>query len=123
MHHHRPVELVRDDRFLVSAKIIAELCRVPVLVQHLDGVFVAQARKRRLCIFQLGRVAFQRFKLAFLILQYRLHHRAYQPLAERHHVIERRVRRFRLQHPEFRQVTPRLRFFRAKRRPKCVHLA
>ena len=123
MHHHRPVEFVRDDRFLISAKIIAELRRVAMLVEHLDGVFVADARERCLYIFQPRGVTFQRFELGRLIFQYRLHHRADQPLAERHHVIERRVCRFRLQHPEFRQVTPRLRFFRAKRRPKCVHLA
>ena len=48
---------------------------------------------------------------------------AYQPFAERHHVFQVREGGFGLEHPEFREVAPRFRFFRAKRGAKTINLA
>ena len=65
--HNRPVELVGDDGFFVATDVIAEFRGIALLLQQLDGVFVADPRKRRLHVFELLGVALQRFQLARLV--------------------------------------------------------
>ena len=123
MNHHRPVEFLGNNRFLVAAEIIAPFCRVPGLLQHFDRVVVGDARKWRRDFLQRSDVPLDQPQLPRAIFRHRLHHRAHQSFGQLDHVLEMRVSRLRLEHPEFGQVPPRFRFFRAKRGTKRIDLA
>ena len=79
--------------------------------------------KRSVDARELGRVAAERFEFARAVFEHRLHDVADQAFAQRHHVFQVRVGRFRFEHPEFGEVAARLGFFRAKGRPEGVDLA
>src|SRR6202789_376851 len=123
VNHHRPVEFLGNDRFLVATEVIAPFCRIPSLLQHFDRVVVGDQRKGRADFLQRSDVPFDQPQLSRAVFRYRLHHRAHQTFSEHNHVLEMRVRSLRLQHPEFGQVPPRLRFLRAKSGSERIDLA
>ena len=73
-------------------------------------------------IFSSFEMSLEHSQLRRAILYRGLNDRTDQPFAELRDFIEMRVRGLRLEHPEFRQVAPRLGFFGAKRRAKRIHL-
>ena len=123
MDHHRLVELLGNERFLVAAEIVAPLRRVAGLLQNFDGFVVGDARKRRhdLREFATSRPSVASSRARFCT--HALHHGADEAFAERHHVFQMRVRCFGLEHPEFGEMAARLRFFRAERWAECIDLA
>src|SRR5947199_706018 len=91
MDEHGPVEGAGDDGLLIAAEVVAKFCGIAVLVEDRDGVFVADARERRLHVFQLGGVALKRFKLARFVLEDSLYDGADQAFAEPHDFLEQGV--------------------------------
>ena len=77
-------------------------------VQHLHGLVVADARERRLDLFQFCNVATNGDQVGATMLQDVLHDVGDEILGQLHDVVERRVGDFRLDHPELGEVAPRL---------------
>ena len=123
MHHHRAVVGARKNRFFVAAEVVAPLRGISALLQNFNRFVVGDARKRGVDVRELGRIAPDRFQFPRAVLEHRLHDVADQAFAQRHHVFQVRVGRFRLEHPEFGEVAARLRFLRAEGRPEGVDLA
>ena len=75
MHHQRPLELRGDVGFIGRAEIVAvlelalQLALGVALVQHGDGVVIADARKRRVDFFERGEVASHGFQIGATALQ------------------------------------------------------
>ena len=129
MDDHRPVELLRDIRLVGRTEIAAPFelgfqraFRVPFL-QQLHRLVIADARERRLHRFQLRDIARRGLQVTPPALQHPRHDRADELLRQLHEPFKFQVRDLRLHHPELGQVAPRLRFFRAKRWAKRIHLA
>ena len=76
--------------------------------------------KGRLHLLELAGVALENLQFLLPALEHALDDRDDQPLGQLHHVVERRVRDLGLDHPELGQVTARLRFLGAERRPEAV---
>ena len=93
------------------------------LVQHLHRLVVAQARKRRLHRFELRNIAPDHLQLRRAILHHALHNVRDVVFGQFHQPVEVHEGNLRLDHPELRQMPPRLRLLRAKRGPEAVHLA
>src|SRR5690348_3620862 len=123
MNNDRFVEVFGNDRFLIAAKVVSELRWIVVLIEDFDGFFVRDPREWRLDFFQLRDFAFDHFEFARTIFDAGLNYRADKALAKNHHVFQVRVSRLRLEHPEFGEMPPSLRFFGAKCWPKAIHLA
>src|SRR5260370_23103886 len=111
VNDRRPVEGAGDDGFLVAAKVVAKLCRIAVLVENGDGLFVADAGKGRLDGFEFFRVALKRFELARFVSEDGLDDRADEAFGERHRFVQFYVRGLWLKHPEFGEVPAGLRVF------------
>src|SRR6266403_4832765 len=114
------IEGAGDDGLLVAAEVVAEFGGIAVLVEHGDSVFIADAGERGLDVFELRSVALQCFELARFVLEDTLHDGADETLAERNDFLELDVGGFRLEHPELREMTARLRFFSAEGRAEGV---
>src|SRR5260370_28675130 len=114
VNDHRPVERAGDDGFFVAAKVVAKLCRIAVLVENGDGLFVADGGKGRLDGFEFFRVALKRFELARFVSEDGLDDRADEAFGERHRFVQFYVRGLWLKHPEFGEVPAGLRFFGAE---------
>ena len=129
MHHHRLIELRREISFVGRPKIAAplEFCFQHALgvafLQILHCVVVTDAGKRRLNLFELGKVAANGLQVHTPPLQAALHDETDQSLRQIHQVIEFGISNFRFDHPELGEVTARLRFLRAKRWTKRIHFA
>ena len=123
MHADGAVEFLGERRFIRSAEIAAPLERQALLLQDLGGLVVGQARKRRLHVLEFAGVAVERLQLALTAFEDPTDDRDDERFREIHHVVERRVGDFGLDHPELGQVAPRLRFLGAKRRAKTVDAA
>ena len=96
---------------------------MPLSCQNRHRLVVRDARKRRLHPLELGDVALQDLQLAAPRVQRAPDDIDEQPFGERHDVVQVGVRHLGLDHPEFRQVPPRLRLLGAERRPEAVHPA
>ena len=107
VHHDGAIEGAGNNGFFVTAKIVAELCGIALLVQHGDRFFVADAREWRLHVFQLPSVALERFQFARFVFHDRLNDGADETFAERHDFVQLDVGGFRLEHPEFGEVAAR----------------
>ena len=123
MHEHGAVERARNDGLFVAAKVVAKLGGIAVLVEDGNSFFVADARERRLDAFELLRIAFEGFELAWFVLQDALHDGADEAFANSHGFIQFHVGSLWFEHPEFSQVASGLRFFRAERGAKGIDLA
>src|SRR5271156_3115190 len=119
----RLVEFLGENRFLVTAEVVAPFRGVAGLLQNLDRVVVTDAGKGRHDLLQLRNVALYRFEFTSAILNHGLYYRAHQPLTELNHVFQVREGGLGLEHPEFSQMTASFGFLGAKCRSECVHLA
>ena len=99
------------------------LAGLPLLLQHSNGLFVADARERRLDVFELGGIALEHFEFARFVFQDALHDGADEALAEGHDFVELDVGGFGLEHPEFGEVAAGLGFFGAEGGAEGVDLA
>src|SRR5580704_6496877 len=102
--HDGLVKFLRDDGFFVAAEIVAPFGGIAGLLQDLDGIVVADARKGRRDFFEFGDVAFEHGKFARAIFYDGLYDCADESFAELNHVFEMRVCGFGLEHPEFGEV-------------------
>ncbi len=79
--------------------------------------------KRGFDFFQPGNVAADGLQIDAPFFEAAFHHERDQSLRQIHQIVELTVGDFRLDHPEFGEVTARLRFFGAKGWAERVHLA
>src|ERR1700674_5883032 len=120
---HRAIEGAGDDGFFVAAEVVAELGGITVVVQQGNRIFIADARERRLNVFELGDIALEGFEFARLVLEDALHDGADEAFAEGHGFLELDVSGFGLEHPKFGEVAAGLGFFSAEGRAEGVDLA
>jgi hypothetical protein len=59
MDNHWPIEFLREDRFFISTKIVAQLGRIAFLLENSDRLFIGNARKRRQYALEFADVALQ----------------------------------------------------------------
>ena len=79
--------------------------------------------KGALHVLELRRVALERLQLALPFVEHPRDDRHHEPLGQIDHVVERRVRHFRLDHPELREVPARLGLLGAEHRTEVVDAA
>src|ERR1035437_9049555 len=129
MHHYRPVELRRDVGFIRRTEVTAPLELVldqalgMSFLQHLHGLVVGDARKRRGNLLQLAEVAADRLQLGTPLLQASLDDEGNELLRQDHQIVKSGESNLRLDHPELGEMASRLRFLRAEGWPEAVDLA
>jgi len=82
MHDHRAIELAGQQRLFVAADVLAELRRVPLLLENRDRIAIGHARKRRNDFLQLAGVALENLEFLFARLQTALHDEADELLGQ-----------------------------------------
>ena len=121
MHHDRAIELLREDRLLVAAEVLAPRHLHAGGVQSLDRLCVRDPGERLLHAFERRQIALQRDKFVPAVRENALHDRRDEVLGEIHVAREVHPRHFRLAHPELGQVPAGLRFLGAERRAEAVY--
>jgi hypothetical protein len=61
---HRPVEMLRQNRFVGPAKVAAPFERLSLVVENADGLVVRDAGEGRFDVLELRGVALERLELA-----------------------------------------------------------
>src|SRR5438046_2857790 len=92
-------------------------------LKHLYRIVILNPRKRRDDVFELGRIAFELRKFLTAILEHSTDDECNELFGEIHYVVELGIGNFRLNHPEFGEVSPRLGFFGAERRSEAIDLS
>ena len=123
MNEDGAVEILGNEGFFVSAEIVAKFGGVAIFLEDGDGVFITDARERRLNVFERLDVAFESFEFAGLVFQDGLHHGADKTFAESHDFVEFDIGGFGLKHPEFGEVAAGFGFLGAKGGAEGVDLA
>ncbi len=121
VHGDRTVEAVGQDGFIGRAEVAAPLEGLALLVQQLHGFVVADAREGLLDQLELREIALEARQFGATALQHAGDHRHDQIFGQLDHIVECRPRHLGFDHPEFRQMPPRLRLLRAKCRAEAVH--
>src|SRR5579872_7369367 len=93
------------------------------LLKILDGIVVANSRKRRLDFFQLGNIAPDGLQIDTALFQAALYEEADEALGEFHDVVEFGVGNLGFDHPELGEMPARLRLLGAKCWTEGIHLA
>ncbi len=120
MDADRAIELLRQRRLVWRAEVAAPLEGQPLLLQDLRRLVVRHARERALHLLELAGVALENLQFLLPALEHALDDRDDEPLGQLHHVVERRIRDFGLDHPELGQVTAGLGLLGAERRTEAV---
>src|SRR5258708_18611392 len=124
MHHHGTIEFLGQCGFLIAAEIVAPVDCDAFLFQSIDRFVIADpwiwSLSRR---FELGRVALECFQFSAPTFEHATYYVRYELFGKFHIAVQVAVRDFRLDHPEFRQMTPRFGFLGAKGRPEAIALA
>src|SRR5579872_1355993 len=93
------------------------------LLKILDGIVVANSRKRRLDFFQLGSIAPDGLQIDTTLFQAALYEEADEAFGEFHDVVEFGVGNLRFDHPELGEMPARLRLLGAKRWTEGIDFA
>ena len=129
MHHDGLVELRRQvclvRRLQVATPLELGLQRAlgVALLQVLHRIVIADARERPFDLFQLREIAPNRLQIDPAFFEAAFHDERDEALGQFHHIVEFGVSNFGFDHPEFGEMAARLRFLRAKRWAKRIHLA
>ena len=124
MDHHRPVELLGEDRLLVAAHVVAPLDGVAGFLNILNGVGIGDARERLLHLPQRARIPLEDGgQVLLVLLQYPPDDLHQEVFGEIHVALEVHPGHLRLHHPELGEVSPGLALFRPEGGPEDVGLA
>src|SRR5262245_23629446 len=123
MDDHRPIKGFGNQRFFIAAKVGPPVNLDSFLLQQLNCSTIADAWERFFHILQLADITLQRHQFSAAVRQYPLHYIFNKGFSQVHVAVEVAVRDLGLDHPEFGEMTTRLRFLCSESRAAAVDFA